>query len=71
MLDALKARDFEIRFESHAAGILEKDFPEALDELERGLSTLQVPITEIIGSGGGEHNFLLVRIGSDWRVADV
>jgi hypothetical protein len=33
---------------------LEKDFPAALDELEAALLNLTVPITEIIGSGGGE-----------------
>jgi hypothetical protein len=33
---------------------LEKDFPVALDELENILVSVQVPITEIIGSGGGE-----------------
>lgn len=54
MLDHLKQKGFEIQFLSHAAAILEKDFPEALGELEQGLGTLRVPITEIIGSGGGE-----------------
>ncbi len=54
MLDDLKQKGFEIQFLSHAAAILEKDFPEALGELEQGLGTLRVPITEIIGSGGGE-----------------
>jgi hypothetical protein len=47
-------KGFEIRFESHAAAILEKDLPEALKELEQALSTLSIPITEIIGPGGGE-----------------
>ena len=54
MLDALAKRDFEIRCESHAAAILEQDFPTALKELETALFNLTVPITEIIGSGGGE-----------------
>jgi len=34
MLDRLNASGFEIKFLSHAAAILEKDFPSALDELE-------------------------------------
>ena len=54
MLDKLKEMKFEILFESHAAAILSGDFPAALAELETALSTFQIPITEIIGSGGGE-----------------
>src|SRR5271154_6288185 len=54
LLEKLAAKGFEIRFESHAAAILEKDFPAALTEIEQGLGSLQIPITEIIGSGGGE-----------------
>lgn len=54
MLEELTRRGFEIQFESHAAAILEKDFPEALTDLEQALATLTIPITEIIGSGGGE-----------------
>lgn len=54
MLDRLKELGFEIRFLSHAAAILEKDFPHALIELERCLLEVEIPITEIIGSGGGE-----------------
>src|SRR5579864_8549805 len=54
ILNGLADRGFEIRAESHAAAILEKDFPAALNEIEQVLSVLQVQITEIIGSGGGE-----------------
>ena len=54
MLDKLKERGFEIQFESHAAAILERDFPEAITDIERALLTFEVPISEIIGSGGGE-----------------
>ena len=54
MLDELKNKGFEILFESHATAILEKDFPAALGELEAALSNFEIPITEIIGSGGGE-----------------
>jgi hypothetical protein len=54
VLELLKAKGFEVRCESHAAAILEKDFPVALQELEQALLNLTVPITEIIGSGGGE-----------------
>lgn len=54
MLEDLARRGFEIRCESHAAAVLEHDFPAALNELETALLKLTVPITEIIGSGGGE-----------------
>ncbi len=54
VLEILKDRGLDIRCESHAAAILEKDFPAALKELETSLLNLTVPITEIIGSGGGE-----------------
>ena len=53
-LQQLRDRGFDIRCESHAAAILEKDFPVALDELGNVLQSAQVPITEIIGSGGDE-----------------
>jgi hypothetical protein len=54
LLHQLEQLGFEIRLLSHAAAILERDFPEALDELERSLVNFEIPITEIIGSGGGE-----------------
>jgi len=54
MLDVLKAKDYEIVFESHAVAILDRDFPSALGELEAVLENFEIPITEIIGSGGGE-----------------
>lgn len=54
MLQKLRKRGFEVRFESHAQAILERDFPEVLADLESVLSVVDIPITEIIGSGGGE-----------------
>lgn len=45
---------YETLFLSHAAAILGEDFPEALEELEGCLANFDIPITEIIGSGGGE-----------------
>ncbi len=56
-LKSLADKGFDIRFVSHAAGILVQDFPQALTELESALSNLELPITEIIGSGGGETKF--------------
>jgi hypothetical protein len=54
MLNGLREKGFEIRCESHAAAILGTDFPAALEELEASLSGFEIPIAEIIGSGGGE-----------------
>lgn len=55
MLEQLKEKGFEVRFESHAAAILERHFPQALNDIERALVGVQIPINEIIASGGGEH----------------
>jgi hypothetical protein len=54
LLEKLLEKGFDAQLESHAGAILEKDFPEALKDLEQVLGTLTIPITEIIGSGGGE-----------------
>lgn len=54
MLEKLIEKGFEVRSESHAAAILEQDFPTAVGEIEEALLAFEIPITEIIGSGGGE-----------------
>jgi hypothetical protein len=54
VLDRLKERGFELEFLSHAAAILQVDAGDALHELDECLFEVTVPITEIIGSGGGE-----------------
>lgn len=54
MLEALTQRGFEIRFASHAAAILNADFADIVRDLEAALLTVHLPITEILGSGGGE-----------------
>ena len=54
---SLRAKGFDVLFVSHAAGILAQDFPAAIVELEQALSGLELPITEVIGSGGGETKF--------------
>lgn len=54
MLENLTEKGFEVRSESHAAAILELDFPTAVGEIEEALRDFEIPITEIIGSGGGE-----------------
>jgi hypothetical protein len=54
VLNKLAKAGFEIQCRSHAAAILEKDAPLALEDLEQALLNLTVPIKEIVGSGGGE-----------------
>lgn len=55
MLEHLRQRGYEeILYLSHAAAILGEDFPAAIAELEACLIDFEIPITEIIGSGGGE-----------------
>jgi hypothetical protein len=54
MFETLTARGFEVRSESHASAILEQDFPTAVGEIAEALRDFEIPITEIIGSGGGE-----------------
>jgi hypothetical protein len=56
-LSSLVVKGFDVLFVSHASGILVQDFPVAISELETVLSTLDLPISEIIGSGGGETKF--------------
>lgn len=69
MLDKLKERGFEIQFQSYAAAILERDFPEALADIEKALLTFEVPIAEIIGSGGGETKGMICGLDSERRVS--
>lgn len=54
MFERLRERGFEIISINHAQAIIERDFPDAEAELEDALAELKLPISEIIGSGGGE-----------------
>ena len=56
-LSSLTDNGFDLKFVSHADAVLAQDFPDALRELAGALSNLELPITEIIGSGGGETKF--------------
>lgn len=56
-VSALASKGYDVQFLSHAKAILTAEFPEALGELAGVLSGLSLPITEIIGSGGGETKF--------------
>ena len=54
MFERLAAAGFETLATSHAVAILRHDFPELIGEIESALLELKLPISEIIGSGGGE-----------------
>lgn len=56
-IESLTQKGFDIRFLSHARSILYGEFQEMLVELCETLNNLELPITEIIGSGGGETKF--------------
>tara|TARA_R110002051_G_C8746115_1_gene499720 strand:+ start:2587 stop:3423 length:837 start_codon:yes stop_codon:yes gene_type:complete len=53
-LRPLIEKGYEVMLVSHAHAILTVDFPTVLDEITSVLIDLQIPIEEIIGSGGGE-----------------
>lgn len=56
-LGVLSKKGFDIMWLSHAEAIFRSDFPEPVKELSSVLSDLVLPISEIIGSGGGETKF--------------
>ena len=56
-ISALTKQGFDVQYLSHAKSILTGEFAPQLQELAGVLSKLSLPITEIIGSGGGETRF--------------
>jgi len=54
MLDSLREAGFDLLFTNHAEAIVQHDFPELIAEIEQALAGVSLPITEIIGGGGGE-----------------
>lgn len=54
MFERLRELGYEIAFASHAEAILGADFPDIVQALEEALANVRLPITEIVGSGGGE-----------------
>lgn len=56
-VSSLTKQGFDIQFISHAKSILTGEFSPQLEELAGVLAGLSLPITEIIGSGGGETRF--------------
>jgi len=55
--ETLRSKGFDILFQAHAQSILVGEFPQALVEIGHALNAVELPITEIIGSGGGETKF--------------
>jgi len=56
-LGALRKRGFDVLSTAHAEAILTSAFASELDELCSLLVRLTLPVSEIIGSGGGETKF--------------
>lgn len=54
---SLASKGYDLKFVSHAGAIFAGDFPGALKEIADVLDPVRLPITEIIGSGGGETRF--------------
>ena len=70
-ISALTKHGFDVQYLSHAQSILTGEFAPQLAELAEVLAAVSLPITEIIGSGGGETRFTqrlrnaLAKLG--WR----
>lgn len=54
MFERLAELGFEIQFTSHCEAIILHDFNSLIVELESSLAATRIPISEIIGGGGGE-----------------
>lgn len=54
MFETLCDLGFEIEFTNHAEAIIRHDFADLIGELEGALKATSLPMTEIIGGGGGE-----------------
>ena len=54
MFDSLRAKGFDVEFQSHARAILSYEYQAAIAELEEILLAISIPIGELVGSGGGE-----------------
>ncbi|MEO6626551.1 MAG: BglII/BstYI family type II restriction endonuclease [Burkholderiaceae bacterium] len=70
-ISSLARRGFDVQYLSHAKSILVGEFARQLEELANVLEVLSLPITEIIGSGGGETRFTQrtrkALAGLQWR----
>lgn len=50
----LEAAGFDLYWTYHADAILQGDFSDAVTELDAAISGVTIPLSEIVGSGGGE-----------------
>ena len=50
----LSAKDFDLFYTYHADAILTLHFPKAIKELDEIVSSVTIPIAEIIAGGGGD-----------------
>lgn len=57
MFEKLKEAGFDLVIRNHAQAILEIDFKEQAEELVEALLESEMPIEDLIGSGGGETLF--------------
>lgn len=53
MFDSLRQKSFNLSFTFHAEAILRQDFREAAEELDRIISSISIPIVELVRGGGG------------------
>lgn len=75
MFNELRRLGYEIAFACHAEAILSVDFPDIAGALETALLGVSLPISEIVGSGGGEA-LLTQRLrrgfhGLGWRKRNI
>lgn len=54
LFEEIEKRGFDVQYTYHADAILQHDFPDAGRELEQVVSTITIPIDELIRGGGGE-----------------
>lgn len=54
MFDRLRERGFDVMVRNHAEAILGVDFPSETAELVEALLDVEIPVGELIASGGGE-----------------
>lgn len=54
MFEQLRERGFDILALHHAEAIISRDMPDAETELEAALTSLDIPVVEIVAGGGGE-----------------
>lgn len=71
----LRHSGFDLQWTYHADAILRVDFPDAVDELDSIISPTKIPLSEMVGSGGGEAKVTqrMRRALSDegWQKAEI